>query len=238
MRNMYCVGSHYGTVEDNYITSTGWMMDAYRKRPLDFKMRVLEYVNEDDKTLLLNIEQKYLDMIRPEELGKRYYNLKRYAVGGGRPIGQKNKPGHAAGGWNKGLNKEIISLQKAGKFCFLTDRPKTEKSRKVRKGKTGWQHTEETKQKISNALKGRIAWNKGVKMTNTQREALSKSLKGRTAWNKNKHNPKAAENGKKGAKKMASIAKGRKRYYREDGSWTWVYNINGEWRLTPPTIDN
>lgn len=36
---------------------------------------------------------------------------------------------------------------------------------------------------------------------------------------------------------MARVAKGRKRYYKEDGSWTWQYNVNGEWGLTPPTVD-
>lgn len=84
-RNMYCVGSHYGKVEDNYVTSTGWMMLAYKKRAEDFKMRVLEYSFIDDKKHLLNIEQKYLDMIKEEELGVRYYNLKKYAAGGGMP---------------------------------------------------------------------------------------------------------------------------------------------------------
>jgi len=230
--NMYCIGSHYGTIEDSYITSTGWMVAAYKKRPNDFKMRVLEYLNEDDKSLLLDIEQKYLDMIKPDELGKRYYNLKKYASGGGRIIGQKNKQDHLAGGWNRGLDKEMMQLRKTGKFCILIDNPK--RKAPVRR-KSGWQHTEETKQKISKGLKGKRAWNKGISLTDIQRAALSASLKGRTAWNKGKSSSVSADNGKSGAKKMSKTAQGRKRHYKEDGSWTWIYNVNGEWRLTPPT---
>lgn len=45
----------------------------------------------------------------------------------------------------------------------------------------------------------------------------------RTAWNKGKKAPYSAENGKKSADKIKSIATGRKRKYRSDGSWTWEY---------------
>ena len=48
-------------------------------------------------------------------------------------------------------------------------------------------------------------------------------LHGRKTWNKGLPNPTSADNGKKGAAKMAAIAKGRTRLYREDGSWTWQY---------------
>lgn len=47
--------------------------------------------------------------------------------------------------------------------------------------------------------------------------------KGKIAWNKGLPNPTAAENGKKGAAKMSAKAKGRKRMYKEDGTWTWEY---------------
>jgi beta-galactosidase/beta-glucuronidase len=33
----------------------------------------------------------------------------------------------------------------------------------------------------------------------------------------------AAANAKKGASKLSAMAKGRKRKYNEDGTWTWFY---------------
>jgi hypothetical protein len=44
-----------------------------------------------------------------------------------------------------------------------------------------------------------------------------------SSWNKCISNPSAAENARKGAAKLSAKAKGRKRLYREDGSWTWFY---------------
>ena len=55
---------------------------------------------------------------------------------------------------------------------------------------------------------------KGVKMPH---------LHGRPAWNKGISNPNAAENARKGAVKLSNTAKGRKRLYKDDGSWTWQY---------------
>jgi site-specific DNA recombinase len=69
--------------------------------------------------------------------------------------------------------------------------------------------TAEHREKISKASKGRIPWNKG--------------LGGTPAWNKGQKNALGAENGRKGAEKMRLIATGRKRQYRPDGTWTWVY---------------
>jgi len=43
------------------------------------------------------------------------------------------------------------------------------------------------------------------------------------AWNKGLSNPTAANNARKGAAKLSAKVKGRKRLYREDGSWTWQY---------------
>jgi hypothetical protein len=43
------------------------------------------------------------------------------------------------------------------------------------------------------------------------------------AWNKGLSNPTAAENARKGAAKLSAKARGRKRLYKEDGSWTWHY---------------
>ena len=51
---------------------------------------------------------------------------------------------------------------------------------------------------------------------------ISDARKGKPTT-KGKLNPLAAQSGKKGAVKLSQKAKGRKRKYLPDGSWTWEY---------------
>ena len=77
-RKMFYVGCHWGYEDDGYRCSSKRMDSAYRRRPHDFKRRILNkiYTNRAD---LLEEEFKWLNQIKEEELGKRYYNLrKRY----------------------------------------------------------------------------------------------------------------------------------------------------------------
>ena len=64
---------------DSYICSSNWMRDAYRRRPNDFKRRILK--RNIIKTELLTEEHKWLSMILDEELGKKYYNLHKHHFG-------------------------------------------------------------------------------------------------------------------------------------------------------------
>lgn len=69
----YYLGSHWGKIDDGYICSSNWMRDAYRRRPSDFKRRIIQtnIIREN----LVNIEHQWLSKIKNEELGKKYYNL-------------------------------------------------------------------------------------------------------------------------------------------------------------------
>jgi hypothetical protein len=71
----YYIGSHWGTEDDGYICSSGWMNRAYKLRPLDFKRRII--VRIDKRANLLDEERRWLSMIKPSEIKRRYYNLKR-----------------------------------------------------------------------------------------------------------------------------------------------------------------
>lgn len=71
-QKMFYVGRHWGTIEDGYLCSSNRMRDAYRRRPKDFKRRIIKKV--DSKEQLVLEEQRYLDMIKPEECNTRYYN--------------------------------------------------------------------------------------------------------------------------------------------------------------------
>lgn len=50
----------------------------------------------------------------------------------------------------------------------------------------GFKHTDESKKKMSESLKGKVSPNKGKKFSDEHREKLSESHKGQTAWNKGK----------------------------------------------------
>ena len=76
----YYVGSHWGTEDDGYVCSSPWMMQAYKKRPYDFKRRILEHINTTREDLLKS-EYKWLSLIKEEEIKTRYYNLNIKATG-------------------------------------------------------------------------------------------------------------------------------------------------------------
>lgn len=75
----FYVGSHWGNVYDGYICSSTWMRKSFRKRPNDFKRRI---VKRDIKSrdLLYEEEQRWLNMVKKTEIkptnpNPRYYNL-------------------------------------------------------------------------------------------------------------------------------------------------------------------
>lgn len=70
----YYIGCHWGTVDDRYICSSSNMKSAYKRRPNDFKRKILK-TNIYDKKQLLTEEYNWLSLIKNEELGKKYYNL-------------------------------------------------------------------------------------------------------------------------------------------------------------------
>jgi hypothetical protein len=70
----YYIGSHWGLESDGYLCSSNWMRDAYKRRPNDFKRRILARVRTTRADLYLE-EERWLKMIKPEEVKKRYYNL-------------------------------------------------------------------------------------------------------------------------------------------------------------------
>jgi len=80
-RNKFCLGSHMGSLEDDYITSTGYMKKAYRKRPDDFKRKILYFHQTSDRVSLLEVEQCWLNMIQQDELKDKYYNMTKNAAG-------------------------------------------------------------------------------------------------------------------------------------------------------------
>lgn len=81
VRKMFYLGSHAGHVDDGYTASSVRCQRAIKKRPEVFRRKILARVSGTRQELLAE-ETRWLQMIKIEELGKRYYNLKRVATGG------------------------------------------------------------------------------------------------------------------------------------------------------------
>lgn len=99
----YYVGSHWGTEDDGYICSSSWLHNSKRNRPEDFKRRILKriFTNREDT---YTEEKGYLDLIKDEELGVRYYNYsKEIKVGHGDP-------------WNKGKQSSEETKKKLSTY--------------------------------------------------------------------------------------------------------------------------
>jgi hypothetical protein len=73
-KKRYYIGSHWGTEDDGYICSSDWMLNSKKRRPEDFKRRVISKIYTNRQDLFLK-EQEWINLIKPEEISKRYYNL-------------------------------------------------------------------------------------------------------------------------------------------------------------------
>ncbi len=143
----YYVGCRWGKEDDVYICSSSWMKASFKKRPDDFKRRILSriYTNRND---LLAEEYRWLSMMKQEELhGPRYYNIRN----------------HHFSHW--ALNEERR----------LSIGEKISKANKGNPGYwLGKQKTEEHKNKISDTLKGRPL---GYTRTAETRQKISENSK-------------------------------------------------------------
>lgn len=86
LRGMYYVGSHEGTLDDGYVSSSRWLNFEQSYRPQDFRRKIIKFVDAVD---LKAEEYRLLNTIKSSEFGRRYYNL---------------RPGRQKGStpWNKG----------------------------------------------------------------------------------------------------------------------------------------
>lgn len=188
--NKFYIGSHWGFENDGYLCSSRWMRAAFKRRPQDFKRRIIETTsNRGD---LNNLEHKWLQMIREDEIGKKYYNLKNHRFGHwsedeckrlsvGEKISQshKNHPG-GWGHWKTGSKHSEETLRKLseshkGKTWNLVHGQ--EKADELREKHINWlktrsyTHSEETRKKISDAKAGKVPWNKGIKQSEYRKQS-------------------------------------------------------------------
>jgi len=192
--NRYYIGSHWGLENDNYICSSNWMRHSYKRRPKDFKRRILTRVYTNRKDLLIE-EQRWLSMIKPEEIKIRYYNINldvfdpwwsneesRLTVG---EKVSKAKKGKNTGPRDPSIGQKISKAKKA-KFQELRETTGSafseEHKAKMSENRKGKKHTEEWKAENSKRLKqqwasGERTYKNGV--TDETRKKLSELHKGR-----------------------------------------------------------
>lgn len=155
--NRYYVGCHWGTIDDGYICSSNWMRDAYRRRPSDFRRRII-ITNLTRKEMYLE-EQRMFSMIKPEELKTRYYNLR---------LNTTLEPWHMNPNKTLSVGEKISKAKKGKKVAHCTP----ERARKISEGKKGkvpnW--SEEGRARNREAASNRV-------VTEEQKESISKGLK-------------------------------------------------------------
>lgn len=174
-RTMFYIGCHWGTIDDGYICSSNRMRDAYRRRPHDFKRRIIQKGIERGN--LLSEEYKWLSLIPDDQLGKRYYNHSKHHFGHWSSNPQqvlsmreknlgKNNPRY--GKKHTDEWKQKLSEMNSGEGNPFYGKTHSEKTRqkwsekrvgvKYKKGRRsamfGKTHSEETKRKMRDAMSG------------------------------------------------------------------------------------
>ena len=161
----YYIGSHWGTEDDGYICSSRMMRQSYKRRPEDFKRRIIKRIYTTRQDLLLE-EERWLKMVDPDKTtprnttvesrkNVRYYNIK---------LGTQNQ------WWSSDEKRltvgEKISLKKKGKKIGPRDpavgkaiseakkgKPLTAEHRAALTGIKKKSHTDEWKQQNSERFK-------------------------------------------------------------------------------------
>lgn len=133
-RNKFYLGSHFGSLDDGYVGSNNRFICAFKSRPETFKRRILEQHSNITSKDLLKKEEAWLQLIKVEELGNKYYNEKRVAAGGdiisGLSEERRNqhkeksiaarKRGHSD--WRKNNPEEVSRIAKARRACVKNPR--------------------------------------------------------------------------------------------------------------------
>ena len=177
----FYIGLHWGREDDGYICSSRWMRKAYKRRPEDFKRRIIKKCF--DKSSLYEEERHYLSMIKKEEIKVRYYNLN---IKGNQQWHMDPERVKIVGpfisssnlGKNRGPRSEEI---KAKISKSNTGKVRSEETRKkYSDAKKGTKHSDETKALHAQQLKEQWASGerKGTPKTDEQRKALSERQKG------------------------------------------------------------
>ena len=173
----YYLGCHLGEINDGYICSSKWMRDAYRYRSQDFKRRIIQ--KNIDKNNLLETEYKWLQLIKDEELGKKYYNLTKRHFGHWTnlddekrlTINEKISKNTKAAMSRDDVREKMEAVWEKNKDRVQSEEEKIKRANSNR----GKKRTEETKRKIGQANSMSL---KDRKLSEETKQKLSDRLSG------------------------------------------------------------
>jgi hypothetical protein len=134
------------------------MRDAYKRRPEDFKRRILKSGIKHRPEMYIE-EQRYFDMIKPSELKVKYYNLSLSSKDLWHKYDKHIKTvGQKISASKKGKKTVPCSPEKAAKISASNKGRKfsEEHRAKLRAAKIGTKHTDEWKQ--ANSIRMKRIW--------------------------------------------------------------------------------
>jgi hypothetical protein len=183
-RNKFYLGSHSGRLDDGYTGSNKYFQSAYKSRPETFRRRILEFYESCTNAFIREREERWLSLIKKEELNAKYYNSKPFAAGSDiyNCLSDENKRLARLKGNSKirALLATGIDIDSAEKI--IEDEKIQIKLSKKKPGET-WtnrKHSESSRQKMSITRTGknhRVSFNH----TAESREKLSKNNPNRKA---------------------------------------------------------
>lgn len=169
-RKMYYIGCHWGHENDGYKCSSNRMRDALRRRPNDFKRRIIK--RNIPRESLLNEEHKWLTLIPDDELGNKYYNFNKYLFGHWSSDPKKamslreqnlgsNNPMFGKPAWNRGLKAS------------------EETRAKMRIARARQVFSPETRKKMADRMRGENNCNYGKTLSDETKAKISASSRNR-----------------------------------------------------------
>jgi hypothetical protein len=177
----FYIGCHWGEETDGYICSSKWMNKSYKRRPQDFRRRIISRITTN-KNDLLDEEYKWLSFIKKEELGKRYYNVRNHHSGHWStcPVKSKNVLDKNKEYWTEERRRDA-GERKTGDLNPMKDPNVVEKRLETyRKGNHQvWNKGLSTGKnpEHSERMKGREPPNKGKPMSDKQKMQVSENNK-------------------------------------------------------------
>jgi hypothetical protein len=193
----YYIGSHWGTEHDGYICSSRMMRQAYKRRPEDFKRRVIKKIFSICKDLLIE-EERWLAMVDPNKtmprntsiesrINVRYYNIKLGTqnqwwsdIDSRLTVGEKISAAKKGKSTGPCSSEKAKAISEAKKKKFAQQGGMSDEHKASLRGIKKKSHTDEWKQQNSERMKEQ--WN----LNTARRQAISEASKKRWEEYRNK----------------------------------------------------
>lgn len=193
-RNRYYIGCHWGTVDDGYICSSNWMQTTYKRRPADFRRRILT-TNLTREEMYIE-EHRFFNMIQTDQLRERYYNLR---------LDTNTRPWHMDPDKSLSVGEKISKAKKGKKVTPCSP----ERAKAISEAKKGKALTAEHREALSKAKTGST-------LSETQKDSISATLTEYYQNNEHKNKGKPLTEEHRKAISEGMVGKKRNGYTQSD----------------------